>query len=296
MNTRLILGTAQLGMPYGVANKNGQPVPDLAKKIVKIAWEDDIREFDTAQGYGDSENVLGQAIRAHGLAADIKIVTKLKPGLNHLDYDALEQAVTGSLRILGIPRLHGLMLHRESFLDQWQHGLGENLQGLVSKGLVEKIGVSVYSPGKALRAMDIEEIDLVQIPSNVFDRRFEEADVFRLAVQRKIQIHVRSVFLQGLALMPASELPPHMTFALPVIQTLAALCREAGVTRQALALGYVRQAYPNTGVLIGVETPGQLEENLAIWHAELPDGMLDQVVRTFSKVDERILNPAWWGS
>ncbi len=104
------------------------------------------------------------------------------------------------------------------------------------------------------------------------------------------------VFLQGLALIPARSLQPHMKFAAAVIEKLDALCRDSGVPRQALVLGYARQAYPNSGILIGVETTLQLLENLTNWKADLPDGIIDQVVQTFNEVEERILNPVLWDS
>ena len=294
MNYPLVLGTAQLGMPYGIANKNGQPDSDLAKTIVKTAWENHIRVYDTAQGYGVSERALGNAIKSLGLSSEVRIVTKLDPNINHLDKAALEQAVKGSLTRLDVPILYGLMLHREEFLELWESGLGETLRGFVSQGLTEYIGVSVYSPDKALLALNIDGISIVQLPSNIFDRRFEHAGVFEYAKKKRKQIYVRSVFLQGLAVMSVEELPKHIQFAAPVLKKLDKLCSDLGLTRQGLALGYARHAYPYSKVLIGVETPEQLEENIAYWNEELPVYVIHHVQKVFTNVEERILNPALW--
>lgn len=294
MNCSLVLGTAQLGMPYGIANINGQPDSGLVKTIVKTAWENHIRVYDTAQGYGESEKALGNAIKSLGLSSEVRIVTKLDPNLNHLDKAALEQAVKGSLTRLDVPILYGLMLHREEFLELWESGLGDTLRGFVSKGLAEHIGVSVYSPDKALLALNIDGISIVQLPSNIFDRRFEHAGVFEYAKRKRKQIYVRSVFLQGLALMSVEELPKHMRFAAPVLVMLDELCSESGLTRQGLALGYARYAYPYSKILFGVETPEQLKENIAYWNEELPVYIIDHVRKVFTNVEERILNPALW--
>lgn len=294
MNCSLVLGTAQLGMSYGIANINGQPDSDLAKTIVKTAWENHIRVYDTAQGYGESEIALGNAIKSLGLSSEVRIVTKLDPNINHLDKAALEQAVKGSLTRLDVPILYGLMLHREEFLELWESGLGDTLRGFVSKGLTENIGVSVYSPAKALLALNINGISILQLPSNIFDRRFEHAGVFECAKRKRKQIYVRSVFLQGLALMSVEELPKHMQFAAPVLEKLDELCSDSGLTRQGLALGYAKYAYPDSKILFGVETPEQLEENIAYWNKELPFYVIDHVQQVFNNVEERILNPAFW--
>lgn len=295
MSRSLVLGTVQLGMPYGIANISGQPDALLATNIVKTAWESNIRTYDTAQGYNASETVLSKALKSIGIASRVKIVTKLDPKLNHLDETIIEKAAKTSMDLLGVPELYGLMMHREELLGLWEKGLGETMRKLVSKGIAERIGVSVYSPDKALAALRTDGIDIVQVPSNIFDRRFENAGVFEYAERNKKQVFVRSVFLQGLALMDVDRLPKHMQLAATVIKQLDVLCCDSGVTRQVLALGYAKQAYPNSKILIGVETPAQLKENIANWKAKLPDGLIDQVVQTFNDVEEQILNPVLWG-
>ena len=170
--SRLVLGTAQLGMIYGIANKSGRPRSDLAEKIVQTAWEKGIKEYDTAQGYGESEQVLGKAIRSLGLNAEARIISKLHPDLDHLDKATLEQAAIKSISVLNVSCLHGLMLHREKYLELWEKGLGEILQSFIVKGLTQHLGASVYSPEKAVLALQTEGISIVQMPSNLLDRRF----------------------------------------------------------------------------------------------------------------------------
>jgi len=134
----------------------------------------------------------------------------------------------------------------------------------------------------------------VQLPSNIFDRRFERAGVFEDAKRKKKQIYIRSIFLQGLALMSVKELPRDMQFAAPVLKRLDKLCRDSGLTRQSLALGYAKRAYPYSKILFGVETPEQVEENVAYWNGNLPVAAVDHVREVFDNVDERILNPVFW--
>jgi len=211
--SRLVLGTAQLGMNYGISNKAGQPDLKTAEMIVRTAWEAGVCEFDTAQVYGQSEHVLGRCLKNIGITDKAKIISKFDPSIDHFDRAALSSALTRSLHDLGIQSLYGLMLHEEDMLDSWATGLESNLLGMVDSGRVGHVGVSVYSPEKAIQALNIESISMVQLPTNIMDRRFERAEVFDLAEDTGKTIYIRSIFLQGLLLMSPDSLPEHMRFA-----------------------------------------------------------------------------------
>lgn len=291
---RLVLGTAQLGMDYGIANRTGLPDPENAESIVEAAIGAGIREFDTAQAYGESEKILGKLLSVRVAEDLVRIITK---GLVDTDSESDErfrESVTKSLEDLGIRRLHAFMLHKERLLDQWNSGLGSSARSLINSGLVDHIGISVYSPDKALQALAIDEITIVQIPSNVLDRRFENAGVFREAVLRHKQLYVRSIFLQGLLLMPLEDLLPRMAFAAPALKAFQSLADSAGIYRHQLALGYVRDAYPDAKIIFGAETPEQIRVNTIAWQAPLSNGMVEQIQEQFKEIDVRILNPALW--
>lgn len=113
----LVLGTAQLGFHYGVANKTGQPNQSTATAIVQEAWENGICEFDTAQVYGNSEGVLGKALSELGIAREARVISKFNPALNHLSAVAMSDALNESLSRLGVPYLFGTMLHKEEILS-----------------------------------------------------------------------------------------------------------------------------------------------------------------------------------
>lgn len=293
-NSRLVLGTAQFGMPYGIANKIGQPDFLTVESIVAEAWESGVREFDTAQAYGESERVLGKVLHSLGIAREAKVISKLHPAIDHHDSVALKLALQETLGRLGLPRLYGLMLHTEDLLDIWGAGLKDTLDKFIGEGLVEQIGISVYSPQKAVSALRINSINLVQLPSNLLDRRFEKAGVFHDAKSFGKQIYVRSVFLQGLLLMSNSDLPASMQFATTVVTRLTNFANETGFSLKQLALGYVRSAYPEQKVLLGCETLEQVRENLEIWSKETPGDIVEKVRREFEDIPEKILNPSLW--
>jgi len=146
----LVLGTAQFGSNYGIANaaRAGRPDQITVNAIVREAWENGIQEFDTAQGYGESEQALGEALSPLGGAAEALIISKLNPVLDHLNRSALSNAVDESLSRLGISSLYSMMLHREEMLSLWDKGLSKILHTFVMSGKIKHIGISVYSPGE----------------------------------------------------------------------------------------------------------------------------------------------------
>jgi len=292
--SRLVLGTAQLGMDYGIANTTGQPVYHTVSSIVQEAWEYGLREFDTAQAYGQSEQVLGQVFKDLGIAAEVRVITKFASDVDHSDRTTLNNAFEISLNNLGVESLYGLMLHREDMLDLWEKGLRENLMDIVDSGRVKHMGVSVYSPGKAVQAINADGISIVQLPTNVMDRRFEKAGVFQLADDARKTIYVRSIFLQGLLLMPPDDMPEHMRFAAPVLNRLTSLAQGAGLSVNELCIGYIKNAFSHARLIFGAETPVQVRENIKYWNMSWSDGLTEKIQIEFDEIDEMVLNPSLW--
>ena len=294
MSSSLVLGTVQLGMNYGIANKTGQPSEDSAKEIIRVAWEHGIHEFDTARGYGDSEVILGNALSQLGISSRAHVISKFNPVIDCHDFNAMSTALDESLTRLNVPCLYGMMLHRESTLSDWENGVSDILYRFVSSRKVRHLGVSVYSPAGAIQALNTKGIDIIQLPTNVLDRRFEKAGVFELAHEKKKRIYIRSVFLQGLILMDVDEIPGHMSFAKPVIEKLESFSRDVQMSRQDLALGYIKSEMAHAKVIFGSDTPEQVKENLASWTKELPSSIVPDLKDLFNNVDEQVLNPVLW--
>jgi len=294
MLNRLVIGTAQLGMDYGIANRTGQPDLETSKSIIKTAWQSGILEFDTAQAYGESEHVLGEVLSTLGINSEVKITSKFNPNIDHLEKNKLLNALEKTLFNLKISKLYSIILHKEELLKFWDKGLSDTLYGFLSSGFVKHLGVSVYSPEMAIKAIKTKNISFIQLPSNLLDHRFQKVGVFDLAEEYGKQIYVRSVFLQGLLLMDSNTVPLNMRFAIDALKKLELFSKNNGISKKTLALLFVKKAYPKTRVIIGVETPDQLLDNLKRWNETLPLGLIEQVNKEFERVDNKILNPSLW--
>lgn len=294
--SRLVLGTAQLGMSYGIANISGKPDAGTAREIIRSAWEGCIREFDTAQAYGESEKVLGNAFDNLNIKHSAKVITKFSPNLNHNIEKELRNSILTSLNNLRIDKLHGILLHWEEYLNYWNEGLGEALTSFRSEGLVEHLGVSVSTPEFGKMAMEEKDITIIQVPSNILDRRFEKVGIFNKAEEKKKTIYIRSVFLQGLLLLNPDKLSKSMEFTYNVLKKFNVLADQCGLSRQQLAIGFVMKAYPYAKIVFGAETSQQVKSNLSVLKNTkiVSDEILDEARNQFNDVGENILNPALW--
>lgn len=202
---RLALGTAQFGLPYGIANQNGQVTRSAAKAMLNLAAANGIDMLDTAIAYGESEACLGEVG-----ATGFKLVTKL-PAVPDGCIDVsvwVREQVAESLARLGVSAVYGLLLHRpQQLLEPGGKTLYQSLQDLKETGQVQKAGVSIYAPSELDVLTRQYCFDLVQAPFNLVDRRLHTSGWLKRLKDEGVEIHTRSVFLQGLLLMSRNAIP-----------------------------------------------------------------------------------------
>ena len=203
--SRLALGTAQFGLDYGVSNQSGQIELSEIKKIFKLAKKNKIDLLDTAISYGKSEKIIGNF---H--SDKFKIITKL-PSVpkDCVEIDIwVENNIRKSLKYLNLKSLYGVLLHNPmDILENFGDKLIDALYKIKQKGLVNKIGLSVYDPLKFDQFLNLINIDIIQAPLNIIDRRLHSSGWLSKLNNAGVEIHIRSVFLQGLLLMPRKKIP-----------------------------------------------------------------------------------------
>jgi aryl-alcohol dehydrogenase-like predicted oxidoreductase len=254
---RMIIGTAQFGMHYGIAGARKNSL-NAVKSIVGLARQYGIDSFDTAPVYGDAERVLGKV----GVSGS-RITTKLPPLLpGYNDIKAfVESHVSNSISCMRLDKVEELLVHNPQDL------IGENgdalygaLLDLKNRGLVRRVGVSVYTPTELALLSSIYKFDTIQLPFNVFDRRFVESDLVARLKLSGVELHARSIFLQGLLLMKRDRVPVKFEKWNHLFEKFDAYCSELGLSRLAYCLAYVFHEPLIDRVLIGVNSMQQLEE------------------------------------
>jgi aryl-alcohol dehydrogenase-like predicted oxidoreductase len=283
----LILGTAQFGLDYGISNNQGQVTIEAAKAIMDFAFAQGIHMLDTAIAYGDCEQRLGRI----GVK-DWKVVSKLPEIPSDCkDIDRFVfTSIFESLHRLKIDRLYGLLLHRPHQLNSTNGDiLYKSLLQLKCEGVITKIGVSIYEPLEVLNFIDRYPIDLIQSPFSVLDNRLVDTGGIALFKSRGIEVHVRSIFLQGLLLMSNHQRPIQFNRWRSVWDTWHKWLIECGLSPLEACLRHVLKQSQVDGVVVGVTTLEQLQSILQISADdlfELPSAL---------KCDDRkLINPANW--
>ena len=289
---RLVLGTAQLGMNYGVANRTGKPAPKVAAAVLDLAWKEGITCLDTAQAYGDSESVIGSYLERHP-DCPIRIISKLDPAIADGDEYEIYASICGSANRLN-GRLDAMLLHNASMLDRWESELGRALRRCRDEGIISTIGISVYTHDEFRQALTHSDIRLIQSPFNALDRSLFSDGLVERATESGVSLHLRSIFLQGLLLLEAEALRPDMAFAAKDVARWQALCRSYEEPPSAVALLFAALAVPEAFLVVGCETTDQLAGNIADLRAKPLDTKVWNDIMSLPKADERTIRPDLW--
>jgi aryl-alcohol dehydrogenase-like predicted oxidoreductase len=291
---RLVLGTAQLGMPYGVANVRGQPSSGEASALLDFAVAEGISRFDTAAGYGEAESLLGLYIKTRLPEQRPDVVTKLIVG-DIDDERALRVAVEESVERLGVQPA-ALLLHDPTLLASWRGSLSRVLESCKEDGLVRAIGASVYHPEQFSMALTLPGLDIVQAPFNVFDRRLEMKGLLEQAHSRGIDVMLRSVFLQGLLLMDADRYPSRLRPVVAPLGRWRSVCALYDVDPLTAALRFVMERAPLATVVVGCESKTQLGELIiAARGPDLPIAFVREL-EEMATSDRDLIDPTRWPS
>lgn len=285
--SRLALGTAQLGLPYGVANATGQIHRDEAARIVQRARRAGMDTIDTAIAYGESEQRLGEI----GVE-DFRVVTKLPPFPNeHCDAaEWVRRSIVGSLQRLRIPQLAGFLLHQPKDLRGPRgSALYAALLDARNSGFVQKIGVSVDSPAELDALSSRFRFDLVQAPMNVVDRRLLSSGWLARLKADGTEIHVRSIFLQGLLLMDDSNRPAGFNRWRVIWERWQDWLALEHLTPIESCVAFVLSHPEIDRVIVGVDSQLQLEQILAAQRTT--SGWAPE---SLASDDMDLVNPARW--
>lgn len=293
----LALGTAQLGQPYGIANRSGAPDEETAATLLDSARRLGVRYLDTAQAYGRAEEIIGRYLKGAS-AADAEpphVITKLTPDVAGAGAAELETLLEGSWARLGAAPIWGMLLHTEVLLDRWDGLLGDTLREWRERGRLSHLGVSVASEEGMRKAIEMPDMELIQVPANALDRRMHRAGLLARADAAGKRVFVRSVFLQGLMLLEPADAARRLPPAAAAIESLDAFCAEHTIDRPRFVVGYARHHAPNALLVIGSETPQQVAENCRL----ISEGSLDpQLYEEWDAVwpddDQLLVDPSRW--
>lgn len=281
---KLVLGTVQFGINYGINNTSGQVPLDEVCRILEIASEAGIKTLDTSSAYGESERVLGEALKRSN--KPFNIVSKYpKSDIG------VRETFQKSQTLLGIGGLYGYMVHHFEFYQEHPE-LFDEMTALKQEGKIQKVGFSLYNTEQLQYLLDRKvKFDILQFPYNIFDKQFES--YMPQLVEQGVEIHTRSAFLQGLFFRDTKTLLEKLKPLKKYLDYLHIYCQNRGLSVEQLALGYVLANPYVKGALIGVDNHEQLEANLKVASVELTKEDIEYI-HNIDIIEDWLLNPVNW--
>lgn len=284
---KLTLGTVQFGLPYGINNSSGIPLDVEIKKIFLVARNAGIKYLDTAINYGNAEEKIGSLS-----GGGFNVITKLPAFPENTGYTDswLNQTIDESLVHLNSKKIYGLLLHRPlQLLEKCGAHFYNGLQQLKENNKVQHIGISIYEPSELDKLIGKFDFDIVQAPFNIFDRRLIETGWMEGLSRRGIQIHVRSVFLQGLLLvLPSKRLSKFKRWA-ALWSDYDHWIEQSGLSPLEACIRFALSFPEISNVIIGVDHAEHLTKILQASKGEIP-----LVPDYISSNDIDLLNPLAW--
>jgi aryl-alcohol dehydrogenase-like predicted oxidoreductase len=277
ISNKLALGTAQFGMNYGITNKAGKIKLASASSIIQFARESGIDTIDTASAYGDSETLIGEIS-----VTDFKCVSKLPPIPRH--------QVQASLNKIRVSSLYALLIHRiEDIFSINGIKLLHSLYKMKSKGIIKKIGVSLYKSSEIEKLINFLEIDIIQIPLNIIDQRMIINGCVKKLFENNIEIHIRSIFLQGILLAKKENRPPMFNKWKNLWKIWHEWLNDNNITALEATVRFAHSINEISKAIVGIENKRQLQQIIIASKGKIP-----AIPRELFVNDENLLNPSLW--
>ena len=282
--SKIVIGTVQFGVNYGINNTSGQVSLEEVCKILEIAKGQGILTLDTSSAYGTSEIVLGKALKESSI--QFNIVSK---------YPRCEESVRNifekSINNLCVDSLYGYLVHHFEFYQE-KPKIFDEMTTLKNEGKIKKVGFSLYNVKQLQYLLDNGvKFDILQFPYNIFDKQFEP--YMPKLLEMGVEIHTRSAFLQGLFFKDTNTLPEKLIPLKKYLDNFHAYCVNRGLTVEQLALGYVITNPSVKGALIGIDNHEQLLANLKVASVRLSQEDIDYISNINIK-EKTLLNPVNW--
>lgn len=288
MNSKLILGTVQFGLKYGINNTIGKPKKDEVLSLLKVAYNSGIRLLDTAESYGNAHQLIGNY---HKKQDDFKfkIITKFPHQIKH---NLIKSKVLEYIDLMNVNTLDVMMFHSfDSF--QSNYNSLDTLNELKSDGLIKNIGVSVYTNAQLKSLLNEDLIKVVQLPFNLLDNFNVRGDLINQLKIKGKTIHTRSAFLQGLFFKNTSDDISIVQALKPHLKTLNKITKKQGCSIEELALSYCTKQINIDNVIIGVDSISQLNANIKAAAYEVNKEALKSI-NNINVESLDLLNPSLW--
>ena len=292
---KLGIGTAQFGLDYGISNISGKTSLKEVRSILKIATENGVDVLDTAYSYGESESIIGKCLSEQNrFRIIIKTPSFKKSRYTAADGNTIKSAFYESLERLRLSSVAGLLIHHaDDALAEGSEFLYDVTHELKSKGLVEKIGFSVYTKEQINQLLDFYDFELIQVPVNVLDQRLVKGGKLKKLKDKGIEVHARSIFLQGLLLMDPDTIHPFFNEIRLLLQKYKRFLYLNGLSFVEGAIEFIKKIPEIDHIIVGVNNLKQLKDNIQSFNRTNNNLNIDSF-KEFYINEPKFINPSSW--
>jgi len=290
MNSKLILGTVQFGLRYGINNTIGKLTEDQVFELLETAYDLGVRTLDTAEAYGNAHSVISNFHKQS--KKRFNIISKYSS--SNFDYSIdLVERIQVHCSNFNVNYLEGYMFHSYNDFKMNINNNPNVLDNIKNSGLVKKIGVSAYSNNEIEDLLNFKNINLIQLPFNLFDNEYQRKEILKKAKKKKIEIHTRSVFLQGLFFKDINTLTNCLLPLKNNLSELSLILKNNNISIESLALNYPLNKTYIDKVLIGVDSLEQLKNNIKATENDFDKSIYEKIDCIQIK-NTKLLNPSNW--
>ena len=248
-------------MPYGLGRWKNELMPEaMAFSILDAAWDNGITTLDTSSNYGIAEERIAKFMRLNP-SKNFDLISKVK-SQNTVSTQKLscfdDWLRTSPLLKIESKKSLSLLLHNENDINSTV--IVEAIQQFQVRGFVSSWGVSLYSKRVAREAAEIGSCQIAQLPFGILNQSFRDDGVCDILRQRNKTIHARSIFTKGLLFAKDTGLVSTSVEVLEAIEFIENLSKKEGLTLMQYATNFVMSFDEINSILIGVDTPKQLNE------------------------------------
>ena len=280
--SKIILGSAQFGLDYGINNSSGKLTEREIFNILNFSQEKGIKIIDAANAYGNANDIIGKFIKIN--PNSFKINTKF-----FFNKSPIEDQLDETLYKLNVNSINTCFFH--DYNDFKEHG--NKLSNLKETGKIKKIGLSVYSNNEFKEACMTNWIDVIQFPYNILDNNYQRNEMIKIAKKKGKEIQARSIFLQGLFFMKISKIPQNLFLLKPYLKEIHRIVLKKNINLINLCLGYVNYNKLIDSIIIGVDSFDQIVANTEISNLTLNEEVI-KLIDEIKVVENELLLPKNW--
>jgi len=286
INKNIIIGTAQLGTIYGIANKSNKIIIKDKIKLLNYCYNKGLKSIDTAYSYENSHQIIGQWIKNNKVYP--KLSTKI-PNLKKYNSNIYQKLIDIIFTELNIKKIENLFLHNPK---DWKNSdLRKYIINILEKKLISKFGLSIYDKKDIYQD---PEIKILQVPGNIFNQNIINSDEIKLFTENGGEVHIRSIFIQGLLLMNQNYVPKHLEQAKKGLVFYQNIANELKINKTHLAIMCMKYLLPKSKIVIGIDNISHINDLLKIEKSDFNKSDIKEILKMSTKYSGEIWDTRKW--